>query len=158
MSQLKNKQTPTDVDLDAYNKVLKLASYSMEVCKPKQRKDNKGNFHDSKHHIPMRYSKIGEFINTEITKLGAMVLNANSLYVKENLNIEDRKANYNERIRLQTVAIAMTFEVEHCIRVLHDHRPFADSTIRYWLYLLAEAREGMIKWKDSDVKKRKKLG
>lgn len=41
MSQLEDKRTPTKVDLDAYNKILILSTYSMGVCKPKQRKDKK---------------------------------------------------------------------------------------------------------------------
>lgn len=157
MAQRENQRAPTRLELDAYNKILALAKYSMEVCKPKQKKDKQGNFHDSKHHIPMRYSKIGDYINTTIMEFGAEILEANELYVGGNLNAEDRKQNIDRRIRLQTNAIAKTYKTEHCIRVLHEHRPFADSTITYWIYLLVTARDSMKKWKDSDVKMRRKL-
>ena len=52
-------------------------------------------------------------------------------YSLKNLNKADRLKNYNERIRLQTKAIAKTYYIEHCIRVLHKHRPFADSTLNW---------------------------
>ena len=157
MSQLEDKRTPTKVDLDAYNKILILSTYSMGVCKPKQRKDKKGNFHDSNKHIPMRYSKIGEYIIKTIIEFGAIILDANSYYVGGNLNKNDRLNNYNNRIELQTKAIARTYEVEHCIRMLHEHRPFAESTINWWIYLLVDARKSMIAWKESDVKIRRTL-
>lgn len=157
MSQVETKRTPTRVDLESYNKILELATYSMSVCKPKQKKDSRGVTRDSPHHVPMRYAKIGDLINTTITEIGAMILEANAIYVNSNLNAADRKANYDERIRLQTIAIALTYRVEHCIRVLHDHRPFADSTITWWMHLLVDARKSTVAWKDSDVRKRRDI-
>lgn len=129
MSQLKSKQANTAVELNTYNKILDLSTYSMSVCKPKQRKDNKGVLHDDSHHVPKRYSYIGDSIMNDIAEIGAMVLEANAYYVKANLNEQDRKENYNKRIELQTVAYPKTFHIEHYIRLLNDHEPFADSTI-----------------------------
>lgn len=38
--QLKEKRTPTNIELDVYNKLLELTDYSMSVCKPKQKLNN----------------------------------------------------------------------------------------------------------------------
>ncbi len=150
--QRKESRTPTKIELDAYNKVLELTDYSLSVCKPKTYKDKNGNVHSDNHHVPARYVKIGEYIMTTIIDIGAMILEANEKYVGKNLNPKSRKENIEERIKLQNTAIARSYRVEHCIRMLHKHRPFADSTISYWAKLLCEARKSMIAWKDSTAK------
>ena len=155
--QLKEKRTPTNVELDAYNKLLKLTDYSMSVCKPKQKRDEKGILHDNNHHVPQRYNQIGEFIVKTLIGIGAIVLEANGYYVGNNLNREERMMNFNERIRLQRAAIAQTYRIEHCIRVLHFHKPFADSTISYWIYLLVETRKSLVSWKDATARKRAEI-
>lgn len=38
MSQLKDKRTPTNVELECYNLILKLSTFTMSVCKPKTKK------------------------------------------------------------------------------------------------------------------------
>lgn len=155
MSQLEINRTPTEIDLDAYNKILELSTYSMEVCKPKTKKNKDGTTRSSNHHIQARFRKVGEDIEQNIFSIGAMTLEANELYIGKNLNKADRLENYNERIRLQTKAIAKTYYIEHCIRVLHKHRPFADSTLNWWTHLLVETRRSLIAWKNSDVRGRK---
>lgn len=155
--QLREKRTPTKVELDAYNKLLELTDYSMSVCKPKQKKDNNGVLHDNNHHVPKRYGQIGEYIVKTIIEIGATVLESNDYYVGNNLNKEERLTNYNERIKLQRKAIAKTYQVEHCIRVLHFHKPFADSTISYWIHLLVESRKSMVSWKDATIRKRAEI-
>ena len=152
--QLKDKRTPTNVELDTYNKLLELTNYSMSVCKPKQKKDKNGVLHDNNHHVPQRYCKVGEYIVNTLFDVGAIVLETNNYYIGSNLNQEERLNNFNNRIKLQTIAIAKTYRIEHCIRVLHFHKPFADSTISYWIFLLSETRKALISWKDSTVRKR----
>lgn len=155
--QLKEKRTPTNIELDVYNKLLELTDYSMSVCKPKQKKDKNGILHDNNHHIPKRYSQVGEYIAKTLIEIGAIVLEANGYYVGNNLNKEERLMNFNERLRLQRIAIAQTYRIEHCIRVLHFHKPFADSTISYWIHLLVESRKSMVSWKDSTARKRAEI-
>lgn len=155
--QLKENRTPTKIELDAYNKILKLTNYSMEVCKPKVKTDKNGIKHNDNHHVPMRYSKVGEYIIQSLVEMGALILEANDYYINKNLNQKDRKNNVEERIKLQTRAIAISYRVEHCIRTLHEHKPFADSTISYWIGLLCSARKSMINWKDSTVDIRKEF-
>ncbi len=150
--QRKESRTPTKIELDAYNKMLELTDYSLSVCKPKTYKDKNGNVHSDNHHVPARYVKIGEYIMTTIIDIGAMILEANEKYVGKNLNPKSRKENIEERIKLQNTAIARSYRVEHCIRMLHKHRPFADSTISYWVKLLCEARKSIIAWKDSTAR------
>lgn len=152
--QLKGQRTPTKVELETYNKILDLTNYSMGVCKPKVKTDKNGIKHNDNHHVPMRYSKVGEYIVKSLVEMGALILEANDYYINKNLNPQNRKENIESRIKLQTQAIAISYRVEHCIRTLHKHKPFADSTIEFWIGSLCDTRKSMIKWKDSTVKMR----
>ena len=89
LSQLEINRTPTEIDLDAYNKILELSTYSMEVCKPKTKKNKDGTTRSSNHHIQARFRKVGEDIEQNIFSIGAMTLEANELYIGKNLNKAD---------------------------------------------------------------------
>lgn len=60
MSQRVDERTHTKDCLAVYTKTLELTKYSMEVCKPKVKKDKDGKNRESNHHVPTRYSRIGD--------------------------------------------------------------------------------------------------
>ena len=151
MAQRTDQRDATKVELDCYNKILKLTDHVMSICKPKD--ENVNN-----HHIPKKNINIGKLLTEACVECGADILEANeNFYVGKNLEIKARLANYQERINLQKHAIRLTFRMEHMIRVLHFNKPFAESTIKYFMDLLCEARALLIKWRDSEVNMSKQL-
>ena len=158
MSQRTDERVQTKEELDVYTKCLKLTSYTMERCKPQNKKDKNGNIVENRHNIPARYSKVGERMQDIVFEMGADILEANEIYVNANLNREDRLENYKSRIKLQNHAIRLTFRLEHMIRTLNDHRPFAGNTLDYWTGLLVGVRTLLIAWKDKDVRCAKGIG
>lgn len=154
MSQVVNERTPTYIELDAYNKSLKLLTYSMEVCKPKTKtKLGRGengeeikHTYESNHHIPARYQSMGNRLLDALLDMSSAILEANEIYVGPNISKEERQENYMERIYLQKKAIGDSFYAENIVRILHEHKPFADSTIGYWIKLLVEARKSTKAW------------
>ena len=150
MSQRVDQRKPTRVELDAYDKILKLNNHIMSVCKPR---DNNPN----NHHIPKRNAGIGKMLMEAVIEMGADVLEANRIYVGENIPVEDRLENYRERIRLQEHADRLTFRAEHILRVLHYDKPFADSTLKFALDLICEERAVLRAWKEADKKAAKSL-
>lgn len=147
--------TETDDNLDAYTKALVLSKYTMETAKPKQKKKN-GKAYNSNKHIPMRYAELGKELTQLSVDIGSLILEANTAwYVGGNLNIADRRDNYIERIKLEKQAIAKTYRMEHIVRVLHEHKPFADSTFNYWIKLICETRKETIAWRDSEIRQLK---
>ena len=145
MSQRTDERESTRVELDAYNKALKLSDHTLSVCKPKE--TNVNNKHIAKRHI-----SLGHKLEDLVVEIGADVLEANEIYVNSNLNVETRKKNLRDRIKLQNHALKQTYRMEHIIRTLHYNRPFADSTITYWMNLLVETRKLIKAWRDGDIK------
>lgn len=151
MAQRVDERDPTKVELDCYNKILKLNDHVMSVCKPKDKNVNN-------HHIPKKNIGIGKMLMEACVECGADILEANeNFYVGKNLDKKSRLDNYEERIKLQKHAIRLTYRMEHIIRVLHFNQPFAESTIKYLMDLLCEARVLLINWRDSDIKTSKQL-
>ena len=150
MSQIKAKRRPTRVNLEAYNKVLDLSEYTMSACKPKQKKNSDGSVSDDNHHVPMRYKFMGDDITRLVCEAGGLILEANEIYVAKNIQVEVRIRHYHRRIELQERAIGHLFRVEHMVNMLQMHRPFAESTIRYWTGLIVTARAAVIAWCNGD--------
>ena len=145
MAQRVDERDPTRVELDAYNKVLKLNDFILSVCKPKDKNVNN-------HHIPKRNVGLGRQLMDAVVECGADILEANEIYVGKNLSPEQRLKNYEDRIELEEHARRLTYRMEHILRVLHFDKPFAESTIKMSMDLLCETRAIIIKWKESDVK------
>ena len=57
----------------------------MEVCKPKVKKDKDGKNRESNHHVPTRYSRIGDRIVDTLLDIGGIILEANEIYIGNNL-------------------------------------------------------------------------
>ena len=150
MAQRLDEREPTLTDLDVYNKLLKLSDHTISVCKPKDKNVNNK-------HIPKRFTNIGNMLIEYVVTIGADIIEANELFVGENLNREARIANYRRRVWLQEDAKSLTFRMEHLIRTLHTHSPFADSTITYWMALLTETRSLLTKWRDRDLRNLNRL-
>lgn len=138
-----DERSQTRTELLVYDKALKLSDHVLSICKPKDKNVNN-------HHIPKRNMNIGRIMTEEVIEIGANILEANRCYVGQNLNIEDRKLNYRRRIMLQERSIRLTYRMEHVFRILHFDKEFAESTSKYFMDLLCETRELLIKWKESD--------
>ena len=143
MAQRVDERTPTALNLDAYNKALKLSEFTFSVCKPKDKNVNNK-------HIPKRHMTIGNELKELAVEIGADILEANEIYVGSNISEEDRKINYKRRIELEEHARSCTYRMEHIMRILHFEHPFADSTITFWISLLCETRHLLTKWKDKE--------
>ena len=150
MAQRTDERDPTRVELDCYNKVLKLCDHCMSVCKPK---DNNPN----NKHIPKKNVSLARQLMDAVVEMGADILEANEIYVGKNLGKEHQLQNYSERIVLQEHARRLTYRVEHIFRILYFDRPFAESTTKYMMDLLCEARQMIVNWKESDIKASKQL-
>lgn len=150
MSQRTDERDPTRIELECYNKLLKLSDHTLSVCKPKDKNVNNK-------HIAKRHASIGHKLEDIVIDMGADILEANEIYVNSNLNVDTRKKNYRERIKLQNHAKQLTYRMEHIIRILHYNRPFADSTITYWMNLLVETRQLIKAWRDSDIRELSKI-
>ena len=150
MAQRVDERDPTRVELDAYNKLLKLNDHILSVCKPKEKNVNN-------HHIPKRNVGLGRMLMEAVVDCGSDILEANMIYVGSNLDEKNRLENYDNRIRIQEHAIRLTYRMEHILRVLHFDKPFAESTIKTAMDLLCETRSLLEGWKESDVKMSKKL-
>lgn len=146
LSQRVDQRQETLVSLATYQKLLKLSQHTYNVCKVKENKSNRK-------HIIKRQLKTGQQLIDIVNEIGAYILEANNIYVGSNLDKEYLAYNYKRRIKLEDNAKSLTFRMEHLIRVLHFNRPFADSTITYWVKLLVETRQLLTKWRDSEVKK-----
>jgi hypothetical protein len=159
MAQRTDERTPTKDELKAYECALELAAFTWSASKPKRKRDKKGNEHDSNKHVPMRYSELGKELVKLSTDIGALVLEANvGYYVGKNLNQTDRGKNYIKRIELEQDAYALTFRMEHIVRLLHERRPFADSTFTHWLVLICTVRGKIKAWRDSEKRELKGCG
>ena len=145
MSQRVEQRVPTAYELDAYSKCLVLTEFTFGVCKARDKGENRK-------HIPKRFGSLARQIEFIVTEMGANILEANTIYVRENLNEEDRIQNYKRRIRLQGNAISLSFRLEHYMRVIHTAIQFADSTISRWMELLWETRRLLVAWRDKDTK------
>lgn len=150
MSQRVDQRDPTRVELDVYNKCLKLGDHVLSVCKPKDKNVNT-------HHMPKRNISLGRMMMETVVEMGADILEANVIYVGKNLDPETRKQNYKDRIRLQDHAKRLTFRLEHIFRILHYDREFAESTSRYMMALITETRDLLTAWRESDLKASKQL-
>ncbi len=150
MSLRVDERKPTLTELDVYAKCLKLTDHTLSVCKVKEKKTNT-------HHIVKRQLKLGYKLIDLCIDIGANIIEANNIYIGENINVESRIDNLNARIKLQDEAKRLTYRMEHIIRVMHFNRPFADSTLTYWVSLLLETRNLLIKWKEKDIFKRNLL-
>lgn len=150
MSQRVDERTPTKTELLVYDKALKLSDHVMSLCKPKDKNVNT-------HHIPKRNAGIGRMLMECAVELGADILEANRFYVAANAGSGTRLQNYIHRIELQDKAIRITYRMEHIFRILHFDREFAESTSKYFMDLLCETRELLVRWRDSDEKMMKTL-
>ena len=150
MSQRVDERTPKRVELDVYDKILKLSSHVLSVCKPR---DNKPN----DKHIPKRHAATGHMMIECCIEMGADVLEANNIYVGNNIDAEERKYNYQQRIELQQRAKRTTYRIEHIFRILYEEKPFAESTTKYMLDLICEVRQLLIAWREHDTKESKSL-
>ena len=150
MSQRVDERKPTKLNLDAYNKFLKLSDHVLSVCKPKDK-----NVNDK--HIPKRNASIGKMMMDAVVEIGCDILEANEIYVGGNLDIESRIENYKERIKLQEHAKRMTYRVENIFRILHFDKPFAESTSKYMMDLICETRQLLTNWRESEIKDSKSL-
>ena len=148
MSKRVDEREPTRVNLECYNKLLKLSSHTLSVCKPKEKNTNNK-------HIPKRLVSVGHMLIDLVIDIGADIMEANDIFVGNNVDENVRNKNLRRRIELQEKAISKTYRMEHIINMLEYEFEFADSTLTYWVELLLETRNLTIKWKDSD---RKKLG
>ena len=117
---------------------------NMEVSEPVK------NSTDKKRTDTVKNIKENNMKNFTALKLYENIIQANEMFVGANLNINERIVNFQTRLRLQHEAISLSYRMEHIIRVLNDDRPFADSTLTYWVMLLVETRNLLVKWKDSD--------
>lgn len=146
MSKRVGEREPTRDNLECYNKILKLSSHTLSVCKPKDKNVNNK-------HIPKRLVTVGHMLIDLVIDIGADVMEANDIFV--GATIDDKKLNKNleRRIELQEEAISKTYRMEHVINMLEYEFEFADSTLTYWIELLYETRSLIIKWKDSDKRK-----
>ena len=147
MSQRVDQRAETKIELLCYDKALKLSDFTLSVCKPKDKNVNTK-------HIAKRQKPIGDMLIETVVELGADILEANQIYVGDNLPDGDLLRHIEQRIALQEHARCMTFRMEHMMRVLHFDRPFADSTITYWTQLLVETRDSVCRWRASDVRRR----
>lgn len=150
MPQRTDQRDPTRVELETYNKALKLSDHVMSVCKPKDKNVNT-------HHIPKRNIGLGRMMMETAVELGADILEANMIYVGKNLSTDKRIENYHERIRLQEHAKRLTFRLEHIFCILHFDREFAESTNHYMMDLICETRNLLTAWRESDLKASKQL-
>lgn len=150
MAQRTDQRDPTRIELDVYNKCLKLSDHVMSVCKPKDKNVNNK-------HIPKRNAGLGRQLMDCVVEMGADILEANLIYVGNNLPAERRLEHYKERIKLQEHARRLTYRMEHIFRVLHFDRPFAESTNKYMMDLLTETRDLLTKWYDSDQNEARRL-
>lgn len=138
------------VELNCYDKALKLSDHILSVCKPKEKNVNNK-------HIPKRHIGLGRMMTEIAVEIGAYILEANEIYVGSNLDVDMRKANYKERIKLQQEAKRKTYRIEHIFRTLHFDHPFAESTAHYMMNLIMELRELLTGWREADIKELKKL-
>lgn len=145
-----DQRDPTLIELDAYNKLLKLSDHILSVCKPKDKNANA-------HHIPKRHAGIGRMMVEEVVAIGADILEANEIYVGNNLDADSHISHLRKRIELQDDAIWRTYRIEHIFRVLHFDYGFAESTAKYMMDMLCETRGLLVKWKDSTSKMSKQL-
>lgn len=143
MAQRTDQRKPTRIDLECYQKCIKLTNHTLSVCKVKEKQTNNK-------HIVKRQLKLGQMLIDSVVEMGANIIQANEMFVGANLNINERIVNFQTRLRLQHEAISLSYRMEHIIRVLNDDRPFADSTLTYWVMLLVETRNLLVEWKDSD--------
>lgn len=150
MSVRVDERAPKEDSLDAYTLISELTIYSNCVCKPKSRKDRKGIVRESTRHIPMRYNDLGKEIMSLLIKAGGMVLEANKIYIAKNLNLEDRRENLRERVKLESKVIGYLFRVEHIVNTIQGLRSFHDDTLTYWTSLIVKSRDCMIRWKNSE--------
>ena len=143
MSQRVDERNPTAINLDVFNKALKLSAFTFSVCKPKDKNVNNK-------HIPKRHIAVANELKNLVISIGADILEANEIYVGDNISKEERAENYKRRIELEEHAKSCTYRMEHIIRVLNEDFTFADSTLTYWTALLCETRALLIKWKDKE--------
>ena len=146
MSQRVEQRVPTAYELDAYTKCLDLTEFTFGVCKAR---DKNGENHK---HIPKRFGSIARQIEFLMTDMGADILKANMLYVKDNLNTEERVRHYKRRLELQGKAVSVSYRLEHYMRVLHRQIEFADSTLSHWMELMWETRRLLIAWREKETK------
>ena len=145
MSQRVDQRTPTSPELQTYSLCLELTEFTFSVCKAR---DKNGDNHK---HIPKRFGSIARQIESLVVQMGALILEANEVYVRDNLNEEDRLKNYKKRIMLQDRAISLSYQLEHYMRVMHRTIEFADSTISHWCETMWTTRRTMVAWKNKDT-------
>lgn len=150
MSQRLDERCPTSIDLDCYNKLLALSDHTFSVCKPKDKNMNN-------HHVPKRLINIANRLIDTVVDIGALLLQALATPIDNNIVIEQRIRNYQDRLNMQMNAYTMTFQFEHIIRMLNSENPFADSTFTHWLKLLVETRDSIEEWYKGDYRSFKKL-
>lgn len=115
MSQRVDERVHTKDCLAVYTKALELTKYSMEVCKPKVKKDKDGKNRESNHHVPTRYSRIGDRIVDTLLDIGGIILEANEIYIGNNLKPEERIANL-KRMKKKGIPIERIEEHYRCVR------------------------------------------
>lgn len=161
MSQRKDQRAPTSVDLEAYNQVLHLSEVTMRICKVKEKKVNNRIVPEEKnsnnHHIAKRYAPIANLAMEATIQIGALILDANDLYVGSRTDVDTRIRHYHKRIEMQEQALGLTYRLEHIIRFLHDTNNFANSTITDWIGALVNTRESIKAWSNSDNRELRKL-
>lgn len=150
MSQRVDERNPTRVELEAYNKILKLSEHVLSVAKPKEPKPNNK-------HTPKRYVSVANLMMECVIDMGADILEANEIYVGSNLDVEDLKQNYIDRIKLEEHAKLLSYRLEHIFRMLHYVVEYAESTSSYMMELLIESRNVLTKWIASEKRKLKAL-
>lgn len=150
MSRRIDERTQTLVNFDVYQKLLDLSDFTFSVCKPKEKNINNK-------HIPKRLISVGNMAIEAVTEIGALIMEANDIYVGKNIEPPERLQRYVERVELESNAKMITYRLEHIMRVLHKQCEFADSTITHWVGLLVETRTLIEKWRDSDKTEINKL-
>lgn len=145
MSQRVEQRTPTSAELDAYSLCLALTEFTFGVCKPR---DKNGENHK---HIPKRFGSIARQIEYLVVQMGALILEANEIYVRDNLNKEDRIKHYKQRIDLQNKAVSISYQLEHYMQVMNRAIEFADSTISHWCESMWTTRRTLLAWKAKDM-------
>lgn len=150
MSQRKDQRAPTSVDLEAYNQVLHLSEVTMRICKVKEKNCNN-------HHVAKRYVPIANLAMESTIQMGALILDANDLYVGSRADIDTRIRHYHKRIEMQEQALGLTYRLEHIIRILHDANNFANSTLTDWVSALVSTRDSIKAWSNSDNRELRKL-
>ncbi len=150
MSRRIDERTQTLSNFDVYQKLLDLSDFTFSVCKPKEKNVNKK-------HIPKRLICIGNMAIEAVTEMGALIMEANDIYVGKNIEPELRAHRYAERIDIENSVKMLTYRLEHIARILHKQVEFADSTITHWVGLLVETRKLIEKWRESDVEELHKL-